>query len=142
MAKILVADRAPNVQRFISAVLTEEGHTIVEATNGKQALQKASQEVPDLIVVDYNLPGTTGLDVLGKLKENPDTQSIPVIMLGESSRGESTALSQGAINYLIKPLQPASFGTTIRIALRDSQAKTAVETEGESEDAGGVVCLG
>ena len=126
MAKILVAERAPNVRQFIAAVLGEDGHTLIEATNGNQALQKAAQELPELIIVDYALPTTTGLDVLGKLKDNPDTQPIPVIMMSESSRGESTALSYGAINYLIKPLEIASFASTIRFALRDAESLAAL----------------
>ena len=135
MAKLLVAERAPNVRRFISAVLEEDGHTLIEATNGKQALQKAGQELPELIIVDYDLPTTAGLDLLGKLKENPETQPIPVIMMSESSRGESTALSYGAINYLIKPLQPASFKSTIRFALRDAEASVA--SSGDAADQAG-----
>ena len=135
MAKILVAERAPNVRRFIAAVLGEDGHTMIEATNGKRALQKAGQESPELIIVDYDLPTTTGLDVLGKLKENPETQPIPVIMMSESSRGESSSLSYGAVNYLIKPLQPASFKSTIRFALRDAEAAPA-SAEGPGDGGG------
>jgi archaellum biogenesis ATPase FlaH/CheY-like chemotaxis protein len=137
VAKILIADRAPNVRRMVASVLTPEGHTVIEAANGIEVLTKAAKEGPELILVDSNLPGTTGLDVVGKLKENAATEGIPVIVMGESTRGESAALGHGAVNYLIKPLRGNAISTAIRVALRDS-AKTATAKPEEGAEPEGI----
>jgi flagellar protein FlaH len=124
MAKILVADRLPTTRRSLGSILSEGGHDFVEAKNGRETFEKASQERPDLILADLGLLETDSLQVLGKLRENPATRAIPIIILGESYKGESTALRLGAANYILKPPQPATLTAAVRIALRDA-AETA-----------------
>ena len=120
MAKILVADRLPASRRLLGSILSQGGYDIVEAKNGRETLEKASQDRPDLILADLGILEIDSFQVLGKLQENPATKAIPVIMLGESSKGESTALRLGAANYIIKPPQPATLTTAVKVALRDA----------------------
>ena len=133
MAKILVADRAPNVRRMLTNILSRGGHTVIEADKGGQALEKAGAEYPDLIIVDSNIPGVGGLEVVENLKKNPATEPIPIIVMGESTRGESAALRAGATNYMIKPLQSNAVQAIVKAALRESKTTTAPRARAANE---------
>ena len=120
MAKILVVEPLPNARRLLQSILSQGGNDTVEAKNGRETLEKASQDRPDLIFTNLGILEADSFQVLGKLRENPATKVIPVIMLGESSKGESTALRMGAANYIIRPPQPATLTTAVKVALRDA----------------------
>ena len=119
-------------------ILSRGGHTVIEADKGGQALEKAGAEYPDLIIVDSNIPGVGGLEVVENLKKNPATEPIPIIVMGESTRGESAALRAGATNYMIKPLQSNAVQAIVKAALRESKTTTAprARAANESDDGG------
>lgn len=114
--KILVVDDEKRVVAAIVANLQLEGYEVVPAYGGREALELISQERPDLVVLDVMMPEMSGWEVLETLKSNPETASLPVIML--------TALSQDrdiekgweldANAYLTKPFDPAKLIRIVR----------------------------
>ena len=89
--KILVVDDEKEFVNTISARLEPMGYEIIPAYNGQEALDKATSEMPDLIILDIMMPGMDGLEVLHKLRDNPKTFPLNVIML--TAKGETEYLS-------------------------------------------------
>lgn len=104
MKKILFIEDEPALQNALSETLKREGYEIVSALDGEIGLQMVTRDKPDLILLDLILPKTDGFEVLKKLKENPETAHIPVIILSnlEGSRDVERALALGATTYLVK----------------------------------------
>ena len=124
MGKILVSDRARNVKTLLAKILSDDGHDVIDTSHGPEVLEKAYHEHPDLIIMDLMMQGMDGFEVMGRLRDNLSTETIPVIMMSASSKGESTALRLGAATYMIKPLQPGAVKVAVRAALRDSENAT------------------
>ena len=123
MANILVSS-SPRTRRWLVSMLSDE-HDVSESKGGRDTLERVCSEQPELVLVEEAMPGMTGFDILEALKKNPDTGDIPVIILGDTSRGESNAAKLGATNFLVKPLDPGMVGTVIRSAPRDSDGRSA-----------------
>jgi DNA-binding response OmpR family regulator len=106
--KILVADDEEHIVRMLESRLKANGYGIITAYNGKQALEKAKAEMPDLILLDVMMPDIDGFSVLHKLKYDFETTRIPVIML--TCRADSGSIFQAqdlkAADYIIKPFKP------------------------------------
>ncbi len=120
MTAILVVDDERAIQRFLRPSLEENGFAVIEASNGKTALELAASKKPDVILLDLSLPDMDGLDVLKRLRE---WSSAPVIVV--SARGEESdkisGLDQGADDYLIKPFGVEELLARIRVALRHAE---------------------
>lgn len=119
--RILVVDDEPDFLKFIDEVLKQEGYVVTTAETGPDALTQAAASRPDLILLDWNLPGKDGLEVCRLLKEDPATRGIPVIML--TVRGRETdvvlGLEMGAVDYVSKrDLRPRELVARVRVALR------------------------
>lgn len=102
-ATILVVEDDPEVSELLRLTLEHEGHRVLLATSGETALQLARVEQPDLISLDIRLPDLDGFEVLQLLKRNPDTATIPVVVVSvvfDQDRG----LRLGAVDYFTKPL--------------------------------------
>lgn len=105
--KILVVDDDPLIARLIAVVLQGEGHAVRIASNGVAALKIISQDMPDLVVLDVNMPEMDGWHVLAALRGAPGTKNLPVLMctnndlVGDVERAELLG-SQG---YVTKPFQ-------------------------------------
>ena len=129
MTRILVVDDEQDVREVVKTTLEENGYQVLEATNGVEAYAAAAEaavvEKPDLIVLDLMLPQMNGFDVLDKLKENPQTSYIPVVILTArgQSQDESRALASGATDYMTKPWSADELADRVRIAL--DQRRTA-----------------
>lgn len=104
MPKILIVEDDKFLRELLSRKLQEEKMDIVQAIDGEEGLKKAEEELPDLILLDLILPGINGFEVLKKLKENPKTANISVIVLSNLGQKEDVerALTLGAKDYLIK----------------------------------------
>lgn len=104
MAKILIVEDDPLMSRMYQKIFTFEKYEVVMASDGQEGLDKARSEKPTLIMLDVMMPKMNGLEVLGKLKEDPETKAIPVVMLTNlaGQKDAETALSKGAVKYLIK----------------------------------------
>jgi DNA-binding response OmpR family regulator len=119
--KIMVADDEPDVLLIIKTGLTLEGFDVVTAANGRDALLTATEEMPDLIILDVMMPYMSGFEVLEKLKENDDTAQIPVIMLTGLSDRESIqqALLAGSDRYIVKPFEFTDLLQKVKISLKE-----------------------
>jgi two-component system phosphate regulon response regulator PhoB len=134
MAKetILVVDDEEDILELVRYNLNKDGYKITSAMTGEDALKKARSETYDLIILDLMLPGIDGLEVTRKLKDNPKTRSVPVVML--TAKGEEAdvvaGLELGADDYITKPFSPRILTARVRAVLRrntaDSEDDTAV----------------
>jgi twitching motility two-component system response regulator PilH len=119
MSKVLIVDDSP-AQIFTLKNLVEEwGHEALIAENGDQAFELASQEKPDVILMDIIMPGMSGFQTTRKLSKDPATQGIPVIFVSNKD-GESDrvwGMRQGAIGYVTKPVNPELLFTAISNAV-------------------------
>ena len=106
--KILLVDDGVTERAFMSRVLTDQGCQVIAAADGPAGLAEANAQSPDLIILDYLMPGLTGKDVCQRLKSNPKTKNIPVIFLTalSSPHEEERGLSLGAVDYITKPIDP------------------------------------
>ena len=104
--RILSIEDDPSFSRYLSYMLTKEGYEVVTATNGLTGLRKAEEEDLDLILLDVMLPGLDGFEVCHRLRAEPKTAHIPVLML--SAKGQDsdkvTGLRVGANAFLSKPI--------------------------------------
>lgn len=105
MKTILVVDDLQAQLNLITGYLEQEGFTVVTAGNGSEALEKATAQIPDLVITDLVMPEMSGLEFCRKLKKNPDTASIPVIACTTKDRDmdKKWAKKQGVVAYLVKP---------------------------------------
>lgn len=104
MAKILIIEDDPLMSRMYQKIFTFENYEVDMAHDGQEGLEKTRTGKPTLILLDIMMPKMNGLQVLEKLKSDPDTRKIPVIMLTNlagTSDAES-ALTHGAVKYIIK----------------------------------------
>ncbi|MCX7012129.1 MAG: response regulator [Candidatus Sumerlaeota bacterium] len=123
MAKrILAVDDENDVLLVIKTALMSEGYDVDTASNGPDALEKIQQLAPDLIVLDVMMPGMTGFEVLAKVKADPKTCRIPVIMVtGVSERAKiKEALSSGTDYYIVKPFEFQDLLNKVNLALREA----------------------
>ncbi|MGB0689685.1 MAG: response regulator, partial [Candidatus Puniceispirillum sp.] len=101
-AKILIADDEPNQIELLSFNLRQAGFTVIEAADGKQAVNMAEEVQPDLVILDWMMPHMSGIEVCRLLRSRPETKNLPVIIL--SARGEegdrTLGLDTGADDYI------------------------------------------
>jgi CheY-like chemotaxis protein len=104
MAKILIVEDDPLMSRMYQKIFTFEGYEVEMAGDGEEGLEKTRSGKPTLILMDIMMPKMNGLQALEKLKADPETKAIPVIMLTNlaGQQDAETALSKGAIKYIIK----------------------------------------
>lgn len=102
--KILFVEDEAVLQKTFSDLITKEGFEVISALDGEAGLRQAKAQKPDLILLDVILPKVNGFDVLKKLKEDPETKEIPVIVLTnlEAVEDVDQALKLGAKSYLVK----------------------------------------
>ena len=104
MVKILLTEDDALMARMYQKIFTFEGFEVDVASNGQECLDKVRTNVPTIILLDVMMPVMNGLDTLEKLKADPATKSIPVIMLTNlaGQQDAEAALSKGAVKYIIK----------------------------------------
>lgn len=119
-ANILVVEDEPAIQELLALNLTQAGHHPIRALSAEQAQMLMREALPDLIILDWMLPGMSGIEFARKLKSDEMTKSIPVIML--TARGEETdkvrGLEVGADDYVTKPFSPRELNARIKAVLR------------------------
>ena len=108
MPKVLVVDDEPDITRLVKFTLERKNFEVYTADNGENALSIASQERPDLILLDVTMPVLDGYETCRRLKSNPETQTIPVVMLSARSQQAEieTGIEAGAVDYVKKPFSP------------------------------------
>ena len=117
--KILVTDDDPGSLRLMAYALQHEGYEVVTATNGRDGLKKAFKEKPDLVILDVMLPGIDGFEVCHRLRAEPETARLPVLMLSAKVQetDRATGLRVGANDYLTKPWNRAELMAKIAAML-------------------------
>jgi two-component system alkaline phosphatase synthesis response regulator PhoP/two-component system response regulator VicR len=114
--KILAVDDERHIVRLVQINLQKEGYEVVTAGNGREALEKVESEKPDLIVMDVMMPEMDGFEALEKLKANPETAQIPIIMLTAKAQDADvfSGWQKGADLYLTKPFNPSELLTFVK----------------------------
>lgn len=117
--KILVIDDEANIVKMVQSRLKASGYDAIVATDGKQGIDKAKNEKPDLIILDIMMPEMDGYETLAQLKEIPETKNIPVIMFTAKAETDNVAkaMDLGAVDYIVKPFTPISLLEKIAGAL-------------------------
>ena len=121
--KILIVEDEPKNMRLVKMALRGKGYSLLEATDGEEALNVAMREQPDLIIMDVRLPKVNGLEVTRKLRETPEFSHVPIIgltayaMKGDKER----ALEAGCDEYLSKPINTLQLPNVIAEMLLQRQ---------------------
>jgi twitching motility two-component system response regulator PilH len=104
---ILIVDDSPTERHFLNDLLTREGYDVIASDNGEDAIVKARQRKPDLILMDVVMPGLNGFQATRAITRDPETKAIPVIMCTSKSQDTDRiwGLRQGARNYIVKPIR-------------------------------------
>ncbi len=125
MPKILLVDDDPKAVKLMGYILHKEGYEILPALSGKEALELLEREKADLVILDIMMPEMDGYEVCRRIRANPATARIPVIMLTAKAMPEDkiAGYEAGADHYITKPVLPAELVATVRALL----ARTAVE---------------
>ncbi len=107
MGNILTVDDSPSIRQMIKVTLTPAGHTVIEAGDGKQGLEKAKSGKLDLVITDLNMPVMNGLDFIRALRSLPGFVGLPIIFLTtESSEAtKAEAKKAGATGWITKPFK-------------------------------------
>ncbi len=122
-ATILVIEDEPAIQSLIATNLRRHGHGVIAAADAETALRLLNESLPDLILLDWMLPGMSGIDFARRLRADARLRSIPVIMLtakGEE-RDKVLGLETGADDYVTKPFSPRELLARIQAVLRRSR---------------------
>lgn len=127
-ATILVADDARMTVQLVRDVLVMNGYRVVEAYDGLETLEKIQHEQPDMLILDIDMPRMDGFEVCRRLKGNPATAHIPILMLTamESVRDRVRGLSLGAEDYVVKPFRPAELAARVKAHLRTKREVDAL----------------
>src|SRR6266496_698032 len=114
---VLVADDEPRITKLVAIALSEEGFRVVTANGGEQALQKAEEVRPDIVLLDIVMPDLDGIEVMRQLRER---RPVPVILLTAkgSTADKAKGLDLGADDYIAKPFHPDELAARVRAVLR------------------------
>jgi len=120
--KVLLIDDDPTTRNLISHFLRKESFLVEKAIDGSEGLAKAKNGRPDLIIVEANVPGTSGFELLSLLKREPETALIPTLLLSSIDEEEAIVkgLEEGA-NYVLKPFSPRVLVAKVKKILRESR---------------------
>jgi CheY-like chemotaxis protein len=115
MRTILVADDSPTVLKLVSKALATAGYRVITAHNGAEAIARATEAHPDLVVLEVMLPHKTGYQVCRQLKSNAKTHEIKIILCARQNQPADHlwSMQQGADAYLAKPFDEAKLLTTV-----------------------------
>jgi two-component system alkaline phosphatase synthesis response regulator PhoP len=129
--RILVVDDEEDLLELVRYNLVKHGYQVECVGTGEDALKSARREPPDLIVLDLMLPAVDGLEVCRRLKSEPKTRDVPIVML--TAKGEDAdvvaGLERGADDYIAKPFSPKVLTARVRALLRRHEAQRQAELE-------------
>jgi two-component system KDP operon response regulator KdpE len=116
---VLVADDEPRITKLVSLALSEEGFRVVTACNGEEALARAEEVRPDIVLLDIVMPDLDGIEVMRRLRER---RAVPVILLTArgSTADKAMGLDLGADDYVAKPFHPDELAARVRAVIRRS----------------------
>ncbi|NYS61340.1 response regulator transcription factor [Vreelandella salicampi] len=124
MANVLVVDDEPNIVLSLEFLMEQAGFQVTTAEDGEQALESVKNAQPDLILLDISLPGISGFDVLEQLRGQPDTASLPIIMLTAHGREveREKGMALGADDYITKPFSTQTLVEKVKALLNGASS--------------------
>ena len=127
--KILVVDDEIYIVHILDFSLGMEGYEVVTALDGEQALERARAEKPDLIVLDIMMPKLDGYETCKRLKADPETKDVPVILLSAKGRNvdQKVGFEVGADDYITKPFSPRKLVERINAILGHGQSQQRMQ---------------
>jgi CheY-like chemotaxis protein len=125
VTKVMVVDDEADIRRLVTFSLSRHGYDTVEAADGLTAITLASAEHPDLILMDVMMPVLNGFEAVRRLKEDPSTRDIPVVMLSARSQQheQEAGLVSGASRYICKPFTPTDLVDQVRSFIQELSGK-------------------
>jgi len=123
MARILVVDDDPDIRTILTDRLTARGHEVQEVGDGLKALEVAARDLPDLMLLDLDLPGADGMTVLERLRGETSAPTVVVITAFATIEKAVEAMRRGAFDFLPKPFQPGLVELTVQKALERSELR-------------------
>ena len=128
--KVLVVDDAPRNVRLLEAVLTSNGYTVVSAGSGPQALERVSDDPPDLVLLDIQMPEMDGFEVCQRRRADEATQFLPVVMVTSSdSEIRVDAINAGADDFIAKPFNQQELLARVRSLVRIKRYHDTIEAQ-------------
>ena len=115
--KVLIADDSEVVRRLVAARLLADGHEVIEAEDGQEAVELAISQRPQVLVLDRQMPRMDGFEVCTRLRKEPATRGVGILMLTDN-RGENTLLEsieRGADEFMSKPFSPRELSVRVRL---------------------------
>ena len=118
--RVLLVDDDPVIVRLLEVNFRLGGFTVDGANRGEEALEKAHMNKPDAIVLDVMMPGLDGYEVCARLRDDPELESVPVILLTARAQEDDVAkgYALGVVEYITKPFDPEALVASVRRALR------------------------
>jgi len=129
-AKILLVEDEPAIQELLAFNVTQCGFHAIQASDANSAMAHIGRELPDMILLDWMLPGTSGIELARRLRAEQRTRNIPIIMLTARTdeRDKVLGLESGADDYITKPFSPRELMARIRAVLRRRAPQMSDET--------------
>src|SRR5687767_11083983 len=135
---VLIVDDVPDNLSVLHDALDEAGYTVLVATSGDAALQRAGQALPDIVLLDAVMPGMDGFEVARRLKARPDTAHIPIVFMTGLTETEHVvaAFQAGGVDYVTKPIRPREVLARIAVHMQGArqarQARNALDAFGHA----------
>jgi two-component system phosphate regulon response regulator PhoB len=141
VAKILIVEDEVDIQELIAYNLERAGHHALRATSAEEAMERVREALPDLVIIDWMLPGMSGIELARSLKAEKRSESVPLIMVTARSAEQDklTGLDIGADDYMTKPFSPRELIARVKAVLRRRAPQAtddAVEVDGLKLDPG------
>jgi two-component system, OmpR family, KDP operon response regulator KdpE len=125
VATVLVVDDEPQIRRVLRATLSSNGYEVIEAKSGQEAIEMVVTKRPELILLDVNMPGMSGLEACSKIRMSFDG-AIIMVTVRNTERDKIAALDAGADDYVVKPFAIGELLARIRAALRRSNPEESL----------------
>ena len=128
--KLLLVEDDPSLAELLEYRFVSEGYTVRVTADGDEALELAAEDTPDLVILDWMIEGTSGIEVCRRLRRAPETARVPIIMLTarEAEDDRVRGLETGADDYLTKPFSPRELLARVAAVLRRVRPALAGET--------------
>lgn len=125
MPTILAVDDAKTMRNMVQTILEAEGHTVITAEDGVDALKKLTSQHIDMAVVDFHMPNMNGTTLIRKLRRHPKYQDTPILMLTTESSEfrKSKARELGANGWLTKPFDPKTLASAVETLIKKHGSK-------------------
>ena len=135
-ATVLIVEDEPAIQELIAYNLEQAGHLALRADSAERALQMVRDELPDLVLLDWMLPGASGMEFARRLRADKRTRGVPIIMLTARSdeHDKLAGLDVGADDYVTKPFSPRELNARIKAVLR----RRAPQSTNDAVEVGGL----